>query len=381
MAIRTDVRGEDDNLLNPYTTAYFAYVNLILTSSFGRDLPLWFSRGLAGVLSNTIVEGNQILLGPVIPWHLRRLQTDPRLKLKDLISVTRSSREYTQGDGLARFDAQAWALVQWLMFGQNAARREQVNKFAALMKTGKDFDPAFVEAFGQVAALENDFAAYINRQLFVFQKFTLDRRVTREQFTARALPPGESAAGRAAFHVAMGRPNEARTLIDEARKAEPDSANTYLAEALLMQRENKRDEANAAFVKAANLGSMNATAHYRAAMSMWVNTRPDAPTLRQMETYLARATELNPGFAAAYAALAEVRASLGKPEDDIVNLLTKAVTLDPSDAWIRIAAARALWRLQKTPEARKLAEIALSLAADDQAATSEAQRLLAALPK
>jgi hypothetical protein len=77
MAIRTDVRGEDDNLLNPYTTAYFAYVNLILTSSFGRDLPLWFSRGLAGVLSNTIVEGNQILLGPVIPWHLRRLQTDP----------------------------------------------------------------------------------------------------------------------------------------------------------------------------------------------------------------------------------------------------------------------------------------------------------------
>jgi hypothetical protein len=76
-----------------------------------------------------------------------------------------------------------------------------------------------------------------------------------------------------------------------------------------------------------------------------------------------------------------VRASLGKPEDDIVNLLTKAVTLDPSDAWIRIAAARALWRLQKTPEARKLAEIALSLAADDQAATSEAQRLLAALPK
>jgi tetratricopeptide (TPR) repeat protein len=381
MAIRADVRGEDDHLLNPYTSAYFAYVNLILTSSFGRDLPLWFSRGLAGVLSNTIVEGNQILLGPVIPWHLERLQADPRLKLKDLIAVTRSSREYTQGDGLARFDAQAWAFVHCLMFGQNAARREQVNKFAVLMQRGKDFEPAFVEAFGQVTGLENDFAAYINRRLYVYQKFTLDRRVTREQFTVRVLPPAESAAGRAAFHVAMGRPNEARTLIAEARKAEPNSANAYLAEALLMQRDNKRDEANAAFVKAANLGSTNATAHYRAAMSLWATTRPETATLRQMETYLARAAELNPGFAAAYAGLAEVRAALGKPQDDILNLLTKAITLDPSDAWIRIAAARSLWRLQQMPEARKLAEIALSLAGDDPAAKSEAERLLTVLSK
>ena len=36
MAIRADSRGEDDTLINPYTSAYFAYVNLMLTSSFGR---------------------------------------------------------------------------------------------------------------------------------------------------------------------------------------------------------------------------------------------------------------------------------------------------------------------------------------------------------
>ena len=41
---------------------------------------------------------------------------------KELITVTRSSKEYTQGDGLSRFDAQAWTLVHFLMFGQNAAR-------------------------------------------------------------------------------------------------------------------------------------------------------------------------------------------------------------------------------------------------------------------
>jgi tetratricopeptide (TPR) repeat protein len=381
MAIRADSRGEEDALINPYTSAYFAYVNLMLTSSFGRDLPLWFSRGLAGVLSNTIVQGNEILLGPPIPWHLRRLQTDPRLKLKELVTVTRSSKEYTQGDGLLRFDAQAWTLVHFLMFGQNAARRDGVNRFAALMQNGRDPEPAFVEAFGRVEDLENDFAAYIGRQLFNYQRFVVDRKTTREQFTSRSLTPAESAAGRAAFHVGMGRLVEARTLIDEARKVDPKSANAYVAEAMLLQRENKQDEANAAFVMAASLGSTSAHVYYRAAMSMWGATRPDEATLRQMETYFARATELNPRSAESYAALAEVSAALKKPSADIATLLTKAVNLDPSDAWIRITAARTLWRLGLLEDARKVARLALTLAGDDARAKAEAERLLATIPE
>lgn len=71
MAIRADLRGDDTQFANPYMSAYFSYVNLILTSSFGRDLPLWFSRGLAGVLSNTIIRDNEILLGPAIESHLK----------------------------------------------------------------------------------------------------------------------------------------------------------------------------------------------------------------------------------------------------------------------------------------------------------------------
>ena len=100
----------------------------------------------------------------------------------------------------------------------------------------------------------------------------------------------------------------------------------------MLRRDNKNDEANAAFVKAASLGSTSAHVYYRAAMSMWGATRPDEATLRQMEMYLARATELNTLSAESYAALAEVRAALKKPSADIAALLTKAVNLDPSDA-------------------------------------------------
>src|SRR5213075_2513256 len=232
IAIRTDAQNDEDRLINPNTSTYFSYVNLILISSFGRELPLWFSRGLAGVLSNTIVSGNEILLGPPIPWHLKTLQSGGRLHLRDLIGVTRSSKEYTQESGLQRFDAQAWALMHFLMFGHNAERRVGVNKIAGLLNTGMDPTAAFVEALGKVEDLEGDFASYIDRTLYTFQRVVVDRQIKREQFTSRPIPPAESAAGRATFHASMGRPVEARALIDEARKADPNSGNSYVAEAL-----------------------------------------------------------------------------------------------------------------------------------------------------
>ena len=381
MVIRADVHGDDNVLLNPYTSAYFSYVNLILTSSFGRELPLWFSRGLAGVQSNTIVQGNQILLGPPIRWHLERLQTGGRLKLKDLITVTRSSKEITQGEGLATFDAQSWALVHFLMFGQNAVRRQGINTFASLMDKGKDPAGAFVEAFGPVEKLEGDFASYIDRRVYTYQQYDLDKATKREQFKSRRLTPAESAAGRASVHVAMGRPNEARVLIDQARKADSNSPEACLAEGQLLQREDKRDEAKAAFVKAAELGSTNAIAYYRAARSLWGSDRTDAATLQQMEKYLVKATELNPSYPEPYAELGHVRSALKKSPDDVLHDLAMAVKLDPYDPWIRLTVARAFLRLEKLEEARNVARVALALAGDDDRAKAEADRLLAMIPE
>jgi tetratricopeptide (TPR) repeat protein len=381
MAIRTDAQNDDDLLINPNTSTYFSYVHLILTSSFGHDLPLWFSRGLAGVLSNTIVRGNKILLGPPIPWHLEALRSGMRLRLRELIAVTPASREYVQDAERARFEAQTWALIHFLMFGNNAARQAGVNKFGALLNAGKDPASAFTEAFGRVEDLEGDFARYIDRSIYNYTEFVVDRETKREQFKSRPIPPAESAAGRATFHAELGRPVEARALIAEARKADPNSGNSYVAEALLLQREQKKPEADAAFVKAATLGSTNAYAHYRAAMSMWGSGRPDTAALQQMDTYLSRATELNPLFAQSYGALAEVRAALNKPSDDILALLTKAITLDPFDPWIRMMAARSLWRIDKLDEARKVARAAVTLAADDANAKAEAEQLLARIPQ
>jgi Tfp pilus assembly protein PilF len=102
-----------------------------------------------------------------------------------------------------------------------------------------------------------------------------------------------------------------------------------------------------------------------------------AEALEQAEVRLARAVEANPQFAAAHAALAEIRAELKRSAASIAPHMHKAVALEPSSPWHRILAARTLARLGSLDEARKAAESALKLADDDASAKAEAERLLA----
>ncbi|HEU0104569.1 MAG TPA: hypothetical protein VFT38_00255, partial [Vicinamibacteria bacterium] len=55
IAVRTDVQEPDEVGQNPYQSAYWSYVSSVFTHSFPRRLPEWYARGVAAVMSNTIV--------------------------------------------------------------------------------------------------------------------------------------------------------------------------------------------------------------------------------------------------------------------------------------------------------------------------------------
>lgn len=106
----------------------------------------------------------------------------------------------------------------------------------------------------------------------------------------------------------MGRTAEARALVDEARKSDPDIAATCVAEGLMFDREGKRTEGNAAYEKAVDLGTTSAYAYHRAAVLNWRGgAEPDQATLARMQKNLARAVDLHPLAAPSYAALAARR--------------------------------------------------------------------------
>lgn len=362
LAIRTDVKVEDNGNVNPYVTSYFSYVSLILRQSGAANQPLWFTRGLAGVLSNTIVQESGILLGPPIPWHLQRLRESSRVRLADVIQTTSDSPEFKREEGLITFDAQSWALVHFLMFGNAGAHWPKLDQFSKLVAQGTNPDVAFREALGPPAALEGEFANYISRSLYSYRRVNIDATVKREGFTVRSLPAAESASDRALFHTAMNRPVEARSAIAEARQADAAAADSFVAEGLLLEKDGNKDAARSAYTRAVEGGSSNAYASYRLAGLLW-EPSPAHDTLAKMETLLAKAVALNPKDPAASAYYGEIRSELGT--SGALAYALRAISIDPSEPSYHLSAARILWRDHQLDEAGKQAQIAASLAQDE----------------
>ncbi len=376
IAIRSDTRSRDDVMVNPHTSAYFSYANLVLTSSFDVAAPLWLTRGLAGVWSNTLIRNDDVIVGAAIPWHLERLR-QRRLPLKSMLDVTYGSRAMRDAEEQQSFDAHAWGFVHYLMFADEGRHASKLDAFIVAMRNGQNADAAFAASIGSTEEYDRSFAAYVNRGIFSAARFKVDLGLDRERFPARPMPAPEATVAKAGFHVALRRTAEARALLNDALAQDPKSAGAASVEAMMLDREGNVDAARTAYARAVELGTTDPYAHYR--WSMLNITTTDAATRERIEQSLARAVELNPSFAAAHASLAEVRAILKRPSPTIVLHMQKAVALEPSNPWHRIIGSRVLARLNALEEARKAAQAALKLAGDDAAARKEAERILATL--
>ena len=375
IALRTDVEQDAKRHVNPYASSYFAYISLILQQSVPRRLPPWFARGLAAVMSNTVIQDASILVGPPAPWYLETLRDDRRVPLPDLIAAHDGS-PLLKGDNLRIFDAQAWALVHYLMFADKGARSAALGRFAGLVIGGTDGDAAFREALGSIAELQLPVSAYVERSVYAYLAVKADATVKREAFAVTAIPPAEAAARRALFHVAMRRTIEARAAIEEARKA-GGAASAELADALLLDGDNQADAARTAYTHAVDAGSTDAYAHYRLASLLWT---PDASkeTLTRIQALLSKSVQLNPRYAAAYDFLAGTNGQLGIGEPS--SLALRAVMLEPSSAHHRLTAARLLAQEKHFDEALKQVQAASELA-DSTPQAQEAAELRARIER
>jgi tetratricopeptide (TPR) repeat protein len=373
VALQTDVLEPTEADVNPYGIAYEGYAHMVLNATFPGRLPLWYQRGFAELVGNTVVRAKDVHVGRLIPWHMRTLNERSRLRLRELLAVDRQSPHYTDASRREVFDAQSWLFVHYLAFSANRAHLPRLNRFAVLLAQGREPGQAFAEALGPLEPLEDGLTDYVTRRLYQYMVVKADLNVEREAFPVRPLPPAEAAAVRAGFHAAMQRPGEARALLAEARQAAPDLPVVSEVEGVLLDAENKREEARAAFARAAELGSRSFYVHHRLAQLLW-RPQPDRETLARVAAALKTAVELNPESADAYSFLADTKTQLDQAEEAL-GLARRAVSLEPGEPRHRLAVARALARAQQHDAARQEAERALAQATetDDRQA---AQQLL-----
>jgi tetratricopeptide (TPR) repeat protein len=373
VALRTDVREPDDISANPYQTAYWSYAHVVFTSAFPRRLPLWYSRGIAEVMSNTFVRKKELHVGRIMKENLDVMRERAPIPLAEFLSAGRSSTWVRRETGIRLFDAQAWALVHYLIFGDEGRHAGRVDRFNRLLHDGTAEDVALAEAFGDMTPFYDGMRRYVTRQVFGYARIPVSLDSPPEAFTTRTLPPGESAVLRGEMLVAMDRPAEARAFAAEAAKADPALPGPFEIEAGLLDTEGRREEAQAAYAKAVEAGSEKAYVHYRLAQLEWL---PGADKVRgeRVAARLETARKLDPADGHTLSFLAELRSTLGQQEEAL-RLATRAVEIAPAVTYHRLALARVLWNLRRPNDAIQMAESALKTA-DSEAERQEVRQFL-----
>ena len=373
IALRSDVKGEDRDVMNPYRMAYWSYALTAIEASFNRGLPLWFAEGLASVLSNSVVREKEIRFGLPIPDLLRVIRQDSRLKLTDLFLVDRRSKYYTDDFSRSRFDAQSWALVHYLLLAEDAEQRGHVNQLSTLLLAGKSSADAIAQVYGSIDAVDQGYIRHVNKSLLPYSRLQVDTNIDKEKYPVRVLSPADSEAERAGFLTSTGRQAEGHALLEQARHEKADLARIAEIDAEALDRDQKIEDAALGYKRALELGSRNFYACYRLAR-LTLNTRSDASALTIAHDLLAKSIELNDAYAPSHAYLAWVMIREGAPAGAF-NVAQRAVTLEPAESSYRLLFAQVLQRMARLDDARTLAQTAVEVAKTDQE-RQEARALL-----
>lgn len=374
IAIRSDLKAEDREGVNPYQTVYWAYVAQALRDT-SPNLPPWIVRGLATALSNTLVRENEIQVGRVPPASLNWLLSHPRLELRDVVARTTEAVGAASSADLVTFDAWAWALVHFLAWGDGGMNAPLFDKYVTELVNERNPAPPTDAVLGDVSRFDTALNVYVHRDTFPFLKFATTATLARDAFAVRDLPAAEAAAVRASFHVAMNRPAEARALAAEASRLVDGAGDEALA--LLAEREAPGPELVTLFERAASRPTSSWYAPYRVATLMRVTE--GMTSLARMESLLEQATAKNPLADDAWARLAGVKAAFDR-DAPALAAAEKAVAMVPGSSSHRRTLALVLARQGRDADARVEAGRAMALARTPEDRTA-AQRTLDDLAK
>lgn len=340
-AVRTDLRSSGEIGDNLFHQPFWIYASSAFGRSFPGAMPVWYQRGLAELVGNLLVQKQEIHVGRPRSGVLRLLRERGYYPMPEFLAADGDSPWVRDEVAVDAFDAQAWAVLHYLMFGDEGAHASKLDRFHQLLRGGATAERATAEALGDLQALAAGVRQHVGRKLFRYHRVLVSLEQVAGGLAARPVTAAEAALARAEFLVAMRRPAEARALATEARAADPAGPGPDEIEAALLDAAGDAAGARAALEKAVAAGSRNARAHYRLAQLSWTET-PDETGLARLAQLLERAAALDPSDADPHSFLADVRLEQGRTAEAL-PLARRAVELEPGTTYHHVALARALW--------------------------------------
>lgn len=317
-------------------------------------LPVWFSEGLAEFYESFDVSGDTVYIGLPVLRHLVELRGRAPIPLEELVAVDRTSDLYNESSRRGIFYAQSWALVHYLLLGDEE-RRVQLNRYLAMVANGVNGDEAFAASFqGGYTALHTELMGYLRspRLPWIETRAEID---LDKNFEIRKLPYAD-VLYRLGELLAMqpDRP-ERHVYFEAAIAADPDHAPALSALAVEAELRAEWERAQMLHRRAAAADPGDAGVLFRWGRFLSHRTGNYAQTAE----ILTRSAEIDPSFAPVWALLTKVYADAGVTSEAAVEAARIAHSMRPSDTMAARDLARLYLRLDRRQEAVSLIETSL----------------------
>lgn len=389
--------GEDVNYIaltsermeeNPYAAIFHEYVHFLVKNNT-ENVPLWFNEGLAEYYSSfDIMDGDKkVMIGKPISNHVHFLREQKMLPLETLFAVTHNSPIYNERSKQGVFYAQAWALVHYLLLGNEGKRTPQFKQFLNLLASNMEVEAAFNQAFQtDFKTLEKELKQYIGRRTYPVSVTTFNEKLafdTEMKSAPMTEAEGQFYLGDLLLHTS--ELDRAEKHLQQAIKLDPSLAVAHASLGMLNVRRERFDEARAHLQRAVAADTKNYLVHfYYAYMLSRAGTRSGsyvtefAPEIAEtMRAELRKAIELAPSYAESYHLLAFVNLVMGEQLDESIELLKKAMTLQPGEPRFSSALAQLYMRKRDFKTARQILEpIARAGSSADPQISAQAQSIL-----
>jgi tetratricopeptide (TPR) repeat protein len=343
-----------------YHLLYHEYTHLIV-DQIPESIPLWLNEGLAEFYGNSIIGGKDVSLGRPDENHLQLLRQSKLLPLETLFSVDHASPYYNENNKGSIFYAESWAVTHMLVMRSFEQNRSMINEFLSLLDQKVDTRSAAARAFGDLDTLQKDLLDYLQRPAFrVFQmKAEIESDV--HSYAVKEMTAVQSDALRGDFLIYNQRYDEARALLLEALKLDPQSAEACESLGYLEFQQNHPEEAKKWFTRAVHLNSQSYFAHYYFAVMMLRDSQ-EGEQRDEIRESLRKAIEIKPDYAPAYRALASFYANHSEDLGEAYRTVQKAIQLEPGNVYTRLTEVQILLQQQRGQDALLVAQRAANMA-------------------
>jgi len=326
--------------------AVFLQASVWLTRSSRFPLPVWLETGLRMIYADHVFTNGEMLIGRPQESSAKSLENGLRIPLARFLQMGTGSKDYDRPEGY--YNAQAWAFVHFLLFGENGANRANLARYLDAILRSDDLGTCESLLYPQgLDDLNARFTRYVKTASYRMEAVPVKLGPIAAGLEVRPATEAEIQTAFGYLALAFHGVGEATPYFDRMAELAPRLPSTYEALAELANQRGDTPEMIHCYQEAVQAGSTFHLAHYYAyypTVQVFYGSEAaadvtDAAAARRGVDGIKDLLRMRPGFFEGYDAMAGIMGSLTSTNDDDEAMLKEARRLFPDDAMLECGQA------------------------------------------